>query len=606
MSPEDLAKAERRAMATQVPLFDVIEANGFLTPDQLAKTAASADGRDVVDLLKTPPDARLVDAFGADRVLSLEVLPWRRAGASTIIAARNTDAARHALPALQATFGEVSFVIAPRCDMENALVRQRGPVMAWYAERCTNARESCRNWSGTLCAAVILASLLCLMILGAVYPGWLTLGLTAWAGLTLFAVTGLRTLAATTELLALRKNRRDGHAPAAMTTPEALLPVISVLVPLYKEREIAGHLIRHLKQFDYPVEKQDICLILEAGDDTTRATIEETDIPPWMRVISVPPGSLQTKPRAMNYALDFAKGEIIGVYDAEDAPAPDQLRQVVEKYSKCAPDVACLQGVLDFYNARQNWLTRCFTIDYATWFRLVLPGLARLGMIIPLGGTTLFFRRDVLEKIGRWDAHNVTEDADLGIRLARRGYRTEFVTTVTHEEATSGLRAWIKQRSRWIKGYAVTWAVHMRAPRTLWRELGPKKFLGFQIIFLGTLSQFVLAPLLWSFWLVLIGMPHPFTDIAPGWVMILMGSMFLLAEVATIVVGALAVARPSHRWLVPWVPLMHFYFPLAAVASWKGFAELVTRPFYWDKTTHGASFAKRPVRLLWRRLRRPA
>jgi cellulose synthase/poly-beta-1,6-N-acetylglucosamine synthase-like glycosyltransferase len=189
----------------------------------------------------------------------------------------------------------------------------------------------------------------------------------------------------------------------------------------------------------------------------------------------------------------------------------------------------------------------------------------------------------------------VTEDADLGIRLARRGYRVAFVNTVTAEEATASVPAWIRQRSRWIKGYAATWAVHMRDPLRLLGELGPKRFLGLQILFLGTLSQFILAPFLWSFWLVLFGLPHPLMAIAPWPVIVALGGMFLLSEVATLGIAALSVATPKSRWLIKWVPVMHLYFPLAAVASWKGYAELITKPFFWDKTAHGADATPRPA-----------
>ena len=306
-----------------------------------------------------------------------------------------------------------------------------------------------------------------------------------------------------------------------------------------------------------------------------------------MRIIRAPPGQPRTKPHAMNYALDFAVGDIIGIYEAEDAPAPDQLIKVVQTFRRSGPETACVQGVLDFYNARQSWLTRCFAIDYATWFRLVLPGMVRLGFVIPLGGTTLFLRRDALESLGRWDAHNVTEDADLGIRLARRGYRVAFVNSVTEEEATASVPAWIRQRSRWIKGYAMTWAVHMRDPLRLWGELGPWRFFGIQILFLGTLSQFILAPLLWSFWLVLFGYPHPVTAIFSRQVIVAMAVLFLISEVATVGVAALSVATPKHRWLIKWVPVLHLYYPLAAIASWKGYAEMISKPFFWDKTAHG-------------------
>jgi cellulose synthase/poly-beta-1,6-N-acetylglucosamine synthase-like glycosyltransferase len=190
----------------------------------------------------------------------------------------------------------------------------------------------------------------------------------------------------------------------------------------------------------------------------------------------VPLGTLQTKPRALNYALSFAKGSIIGVYDAEDAPAPDQLHVVVNRFAQRGPEVVCLQGQLDFYNSHSNWLAHCFTVEYATWFRIMLPSLERLGLAIPLGGTTLFFRRDILESLGGWDAHNVTEDADLGIRLARHGYRTEIIDTVTQEEANARAWPWVKQRSHWLKGYAITYGVHMRSPLKLWRDLGAWRF----------------------------------------------------------------------------------------------------------------------------------
>ena len=289
----------------------------------------------------------------------------------------------------------------------------------------------------------------------------------------------------------------------------------------------------------------------------------------------------------MNFALDFCRGSIIGVYDAEDAPHPDQIHQIVRRFHERGPQVACLQGLLDFYNPRTNWLSRCFTIEYNVWFRMFLSGLERLGFAVPLGGTTLFFRRNVLEKLGGWDAHNVTEDADLGIRLARHGYRTEIVHTVTEEEANCRFIPWVKQRSRWLKGFAITWAVHMRNPTNLLKDLGLKKFIGVQILFIGTLSQFIFAPLLWSFWLVLFGVNHPMLAVVSSNVMIGLGAMFLLSEIITIAVGCLAVADKKHRFLIPWVPTMHFYFPMGTLAAYKALYELITQPFYWDKTAHG-------------------
>ena len=198
-----------------------------------------------------------------------------------------------------------------------------------------------------------------------------------------------------------------------------------------------------------------------------------------------------------------------------------------------------------------------------------------------------FFRRDAIEELGGWDAHNVTEDADLGIRLARHGYRTELLHTVTEEEANCHFWPWIKQRSRWLKGYAMTYAMHMQKPGKLWRDLGPWRFFGVQALFLGALSQFVLAPFLWSFWMFPLGLPHPMRGIFSHDVLVVLGAIFLFSEVVTVAIGMVATSTSKHKWLWPWVPTLHLYYPLATLAALKGLWEMVTKPYYWDKTAHG-------------------
>ncbi|WP_272004760.1 glycosyltransferase family 2 protein [Roseovarius sp. ZX-A-9] len=308
-----------------------------------------------------------------------------------------------------------------------------------------------------------------------------------------------------------------------------------------------------------------------------------------MRAVIVPEGQPRTKPRAMNYALDFCEGDIIGIFDAEDSPDPDQITQVARRFQAAPPEVVCLQGSLDYYNPRQNWLARCFTIEFAAWFRVMLPGLARLGLAIPLSGTTLYFRRPALEELGGWDAHNVTEDADLGFRLARHGYRTEMIGTVTGEEANCRIWPWIKQRSRWLKGYMTTYLVHMRRPMQFYRQLGALKFWGFQAHFITALSQFFLAPFLWSFWLILLGLPHPLDPLISRDVLIMLGRLFLAVELLNIAIYVVAVSGRYHRHLIPWAPTMHFCTPLGTVAAYKALYELIFAPFFWDKTSHGHS-----------------
>jgi len=527
-----------------------------------------------------PPDAGLLDRFGADRAVREGLLPWQRAGAATVVAATRPDRAEAKRETLEALFGPVAFARTEPRDLEDAVLGLRRGHLASRAETRTAAGLSCRSLGNGRLATLTALAALALVGVAVAAPATVFLVAVLWASFWLLASTCLRLAAV------VAAGRSTPADPPSI--PEDL-PTISLLVPLFRERDIAGHLVRRLSRIEYPAERVEICLIVEKHDAITRAALAATALPATMRTIVVPPGSLQTKPRALNFALDFTCGSIVGIYDAEDAPDPDQLLKVAAHFAAARPDVACLQGRLDFYNPATNWLSRAFTIDYAVWFGVILPGLSRLRLAVPLGGTTLFFRRDVIDALGAWDAHNVTEDADLGMRLARRGWRTELIPTVTAEEANCRLWPWIKQRSRWIKGYAMTWAVHMRSPRVLLADLGLWRFLGFQVVFLGALSQFIFAPVLWSFWLVLAGLPHPLADPLPGWLILALATLFLASELTNIAIGAWACRGARHRWLIPWVPTMHFYFPLAAIASWKGLAEIVTRPFFWDKTEHGAS-----------------
>jgi cellulose synthase/poly-beta-1,6-N-acetylglucosamine synthase-like glycosyltransferase len=289
----------------------------------------------------------------------------------------------------------------------------------------------------------------------------------------------------------------------------------------------------------------------------------------------------------MNYALPFCTGEIVGIYDAEDRPDPAQIRAVVEPLRHAPPEVACVQGFLDFYNSDRNWLSRCFTLEYAIWFRVVLLGVQRLGLPIPLGGTTVFFRRNVLEKIGAWDAHNVTEDADLGMRLARFGYRCDMIASTTWEEANCRVRPWIRQRSRWLKGYAITWATHMRRPRALLSELGPMGFLGFQVLFLGAITSYLSMPLFWLIWTASIGFDLTFWQSFPTWLTVAFFGSMIAGQALMLVIATVAARDSRHPGLLPWVLALPFYWPLGAIAAYRAVGEVFTRPFHWHKTEHG-------------------
>jgi len=407
-----------------------------------------------------------------------------------------------------------------------------------------------------------------------------------FAFITLLMSTALKTAA----LIARLSQMSEPTPPPAGPRKAFPMPKVSVLVPLLREEEIAGKLIQRLTRLTYPKSLLEVVLVLEESDTITRATIARTPLPNWISVIEVPDANnLTTKPRALNYALDFCRGSIIGVWDAEDAPEPDQIEKVVTRFQDAPENVACLQGVLDYYNSRTNWLSRCFAIEYATWWRIVLPGVAHLGLVIPLGGTTLFFRRKILEELCGWDAHNVTEDADLGIRLARKGYVTELISTVTHEEANCRAWPWVKQRSRWLKGFLITWMVHMRSPRALLRDLGFLRFMGVQTLLLATFAQFACAPLLWSFWITLAGFEHPVSVTLGAPVTAFMIWIFIGSEIINLLVSMIAVSRREHRHLMGYVLTTPFYYPMAALSAYKAIKEMVVEPFYWDKTQHGVT-----------------
>jgi cellulose synthase/poly-beta-1,6-N-acetylglucosamine synthase-like glycosyltransferase len=528
-----------------------------------------------------PPDPNLIEQFGANLCLRNGILPWRQNARVTIVAISDAQQETLVRSILPAHLPPAHVIQMAREEIETALLVSAGPALAELAETRVREEESWRGvrWPRPL---FCLVGLMCLLTPAFWFPHQAFAFGLAMALLALGLSTCLKITAG---LIAWRA----AIPPVPPPRPEGELPVISLLVPLFHETQIAAQLLARLTRLDYPRTKLDIILIVEELDFQTRALIGKARLPDWIRVITVPPGTVQTKPRALNFALEFCRGSLVGVYDAEDAPEPSQLRKVAAHFAQSPPDVACLQGALNFYNMRFNWLSRFFSIEYATWFHVVLPGLQKLRLPVPLGGTTMFFRRDILEELGGWDAHNVTEDADLGIRLARYGYQTELIETTTQEEAVCRFWPWIRQRSRWLKGYAVTWLVHNRKPFALWRDLGTWQFLGVQIIFLGTLLQFFLAPLLWSLWLLLFGWSHPLADSFGSTAITVLSAFLLFSALVEIFVSGLALAKSGRNGLMARVPFMMFYMPMATLAVYRGLWDLGRRPFFWDKTMHGVS-----------------
>ncbi len=578
------------ALATQrridAPLGEILVAEGHINREDVLAALAIQHDADHIDLALDPPKANMAAVIPADLCQRFSIVPWRWFGNTLLVATTRPDRIGALAAALPVDAPDLLPVIADQDQINRQIGALHGAELAHRAVTKLPAHLSCRTWSPRATIGKMRLAMVGALTVGVcvLFPAWVATAIIGWALLTLAMTTTLKALA----LAALVSHRVPARAEPLPKVRRDLLPRVSVMVPLFREEHIAEALIRRLEKLSYPKALLEVVLVLEAKDTVTRATLARTTLPNWMRVIEVPDdGTVTTKPRALNYALDFCHGDIVGVWDAEDAPEPDQLEKVVTHFAHADPKVACVQGILDYYNPRQNWIARCFTIEYASWWRLVLPGVARLGLVLPLGGTTLFFRRPILEELGGWDAHNVTEDADLGIRLARAGYRTELIPTATFEEANCRAWPWVKQRSRWLKGYLITYCVHMRNPAALLRDLGFMRFLGVQAMFLATVSQFAALPLLWSFWLPAFGLPHPVVITLGSSVIWPLALFFVATEVLNITIGMLAVSDRDHRHLMPWVLTLVFYFPLGALASYKALYELVTDPFYWDKTQHG-------------------
>lgn len=587
ISQNDLVHALDLQRHIDAPLGEILTAEGLATTADVLAMMSQQFNIPVADLQADPPDAALSATLPAQMCLQHRCVPWLQMGDLLLVGTTHPDDFER----LKQDMGEAGRGMLPVLVHEQQ-VRSHisilyGSELARTAATRVPWSESCRSWNvqSPLRRPVAWLLLLSLAAALAVAPLWTITAGMLFAFVTLVMSTILKLAAFTAQI-----TRMAQPTPALSPRGRASfpLPKVSVLVPLLHEREIAGKLIQRLTRLTYPKSLLEVVLVLEASDDVTRETIARTRMPPWISVIEVPSGDgLTTKPRALNYALDFCRGSIIGVWDAEDAPEPDQIEKIVTRFQDAPANVACLQGMLDYYNSRANWLSRCFTIEYAAWWRVILPGIAHLGLVIPLGGTTLFFRRAILEELAGWDAHNVTEDADLGVRLARHGYVTELIATVTYEEANCRAWPWVKQRSRWLKGYLVTWLVHMRAPRALMRDLGFIRFWGVQTLLLAGFSQFACAPLLWSFWITLFGFTHPLTYTLGTTATTMMAWFFLAAMLSNLVIAAVAVSGKAHRHLMPYVLTLPFYFPMAAVSAYKAIREMVLAPFYWDKTQHG-------------------
>lgn len=381
--------------------------------------------------------------------------------------------------------------------------------------------------------------------------------------------------------------------PAVPMTPtQGALPIYSVLVPLYREADVVPALMAAMRALEWPKDRLDLKLIVEEDDLETREAASHFENE--AEIIVVPPRGPRTKPKALNFALAFARGEYLVIYDAEDRPEADQLKKAHARFQeKGARPIACLQARLNCYNRNRNWLTRLFALDYALWFDFMLPGLERMGLPLPLGGTSNHFRVSVLRHVHAWDAWNVTEDADLGLRLMRHGHRIATLDSTTYEEAAETLGPWLRQRARWLKGYLITFLVHMRVPGRALVEFGAFGVLGLLFFIGGSVLTALVNPVFWILWVIWAATgTDDFHFLFGGTVEGLALFSMIAGNLGCLALWLIAPMRRGWVELAPWALTAPIYWLLISASGWLALYDFVARPFHWHKTPHGASAAR--------------
>lgn len=518
----------------------------------LVPLAPNADGR---AFAFAPSGAAFADLLSRrDRISSGLALTTPRALRSQLFASRGEEIARAAAETLARTRPDESF-------------RDGATLVQLFAG---------------LSAAVAVA------ICAAAWPGPTWVALTALVGLPFLGLTAIK-IAASLERIPVRPARPPPRIP------DRDLPVYSVLVPLFREARVLPKLLGALRALDYPAAKLEVMIVLEEDDTETPAALAELDLPGFVEVIVAPRGEPRTKPRALNVALPLARGAFVVVYDAEDVPDPDQLRHAVSVFERSEPDVVCLQARLVIDNTGDGWLPAFFTVDYGALFDVVNPALARFDLPVPLGGTSNHLRTGVLRALGGWDAWNVTEDADLALRLASAGFRVADLPSATLEEAPRELGAWLAQRTRWMKGFVQVSITHSRRPIRNLGRLGLMRTLGAAAVTFGVVASALVYPFFTAIVLAGLVTGQMFeVRTLPEIVSSAIGLTLLAGgALAMTLPGLVAVKRRGWSTLWPHALLMPLYYVLVSIAAWRGLWELVFAPHRWNKTEHGLARTSR-------------
>lgn len=568
---------------------DVIMATGNINPYQLYSSIAELKGLEFADLAIYPCDSSLICENERKVYTDLKAIPWQKYGDEVVIAA--CDDNEQVKQWAKGKYKQYRIAITTPFDINNAVntgFEAANNNDAINALLMAEPQYSAKNLFAGVQAkifAAFLASVAASFIYNPVYA------LTAI--FLIVSVFYIATLFFKTMLFAIGYLKRVSNKSTHINNiNEHDLPVYTILVPLYREAEVLPKLVDAIRNIDYPKSKLDVKLIVESDDELTINAIINLKCERIFEMVKVPYSLPRTKPKACNYALQFAKGEFVTIYDAEDEPEPLQLKKALSMFYNSLQNVACVQARLNYFNRKDNLLTRLFSIEYSNLFDFLLPGLEAMEVPIPLGGTSNHFRTKTLKELYYWDPYNVTEDADLGLRIAAKGWRSVMIDSFTEEECPVNITTWIKQRSRWIKGHMQTYFVHMRHPLQLIRKVGITGFMGIQFFLGAPALIFLISPFMWGLWACFItgiiivpdNMPDIFTDIISISEYILFAGISIQAIYAVISVK-------FNKWdkMALAVAIFPFYWILHSIASFKAVYQLITNPHYWEKTTHGVS-----------------
>ena len=589
---ETLSWALERQAETGERIGQILLADGRVHRLDLQRALGAQWQLPFVDLLNTDIDEALVREFDPEVLLAEGWVPVHREGNRTVVATCEppTRELRKRVLDRLGPDAKVNLRTTTPLDVERTIVlcfrehivrRSTGELLARRPDL-----SAAGGWSlgQRRCAAAAGV----LVLLGLIVQWQLTLALiVAGANVAFLAAVTFKLVAC---LVGVGFGARVTEAPAERD--DRLLPRYTVLVPVYREANVIGELMENLGALDYPAEKLEVLVLLESDDTETIAAARAAQPPATVRLVIVPDAQPKTKPKACNVGLFLARGDLLVIYDAEDRPDSQQLRKAVAAFEQAGPQTICMQARLRYWNYRTNLLTRMFSLEYGYWFGTMLPGLDRMGLPIPLGGTSNHFRVPELRALIGWDPHNVTEDADLGLRAAVEGYRVGVIDSDTEEEACAELRPWVRQRTRWIKGYMQTALVHLRSPRRLVRQVGVVDALGFLLLIAGTPLTFLLAPVMWAGTAAWYGFGEPqlpLLDSGTFWTIALIN--LIIGNGIMIGLNLIAAVR-GHGWRsAPYALLNPFYWVLHSVAAWRALVQLIRNPFYWEKTPHGLAQA---------------